>query len=171
MVIVEGPDGSGKTTLCKKLCKDLDLPYMRYEGLSSSQGPQDAGIIQWWDQHLSAETEAVFDRCFYISERLYQPVTAGRPLMATPRQMEAGIHDLWVADPVLIFCMTSWSIEAPVIMAHGREALQGVLMEGFEKVHWGYWGEFALWRDSLTHVYHYDYRREHAYEVLNAKLA
>jgi ATPase family associated with various cellular activities (AAA) len=171
MVIVEGPDGSGKTTLCKKLCEDLELDYMRYSGLDSIKGPQDAGIIEWWDGHIADETEAVFDRCFYISERLYQPVTRGRELIATPDQMTTGLHDLWVANPVLIFCITNWETEEPIIMGQGRPGLAGVDLKGFEKVHWGYWGEYALWLEAIDHVFHYDYRKPHNYEVILGKLA
>jgi len=171
MVIVEGPDGSGKTTLCNELCRDLELEYMRYPGLSSVEGPVDDGIIQWWNEHIAAETEAVFDRCFYISERMYQPATANRALIAKPQTMMDGIHSLWIADPVIVFCMTDWTTEEPIIQSQGRAKLDNVTLEGFTKIHWSYWGEYAMWREMVDHVYHYDYRTDKAYETLLGRLA
>jgi hypothetical protein len=163
VIIVEGPDGSGKTTLCKKLCEDLDLEYMRYSGLSSETGPDGLGIVDWWDSHLEKGTDAVFDRCFYISELLYQLVTPGRDLIAEPQKMLAGIHELWLENPVMIFCLTDWETEEPIISS--RAGLKGVTMSSMEKVSWAYWSMYALWNDNLGYVHQYDWRTSD-YEAL-----
>jgi len=156
VIIVEGPDGSGKTTLCEQLCEDLGLEYMRYSGLSSTTGPDGLGIVDWWDDHLLKSTDAVFDRCFYISEPIYQLATPGRPLIASPQKMFDGIHEIWLCNPVIIFCMTDWETEMPIIQS--RPGLEGPDLLGFQKISWAYWAAYSMWNDTLGFVKHYDYR-------------
>jgi len=170
MVIVEGPDGSGKTTLTGQLSEDLGLPVLRHETLSSTEGPTDpAALVKWWRERISKDTPGIYDRCFFISELMYQMVQRGRPLTVLGPQMADGIHDLWVADPILIFCMTDWETEMPQIQS--RANLQDVTLEDMYKVSWAYWSIFAMYQEMLTTVAHYDYRREGAYDSLRGYIS
>lgn len=164
MIVVEGPDGSGKTTLAKHLCEKYDLEYTRYEGLSSTSGP-DEGIWQWWQGHLMSSStkhrRLVFDRCAFISELMYQPVSPGRPLVADEATMMQGINDLWGVEPLqLIFCLPPWETSERIIKSEGRDSLEGLTRDGLRKVHWAYHSLYALWNNSLdVGVVAYDFTK------------
>lgn len=154
--MVEGPDGGGKTQLANRICEKFDLTYMRYPGISSSTGPDGAGIVEWWDDQIAANKQRVYDRCFYISEPIYQLATPGRPLIASPTVMIHGTLRLCNFTPLTIFCIPPW--EAAIANVGQRERLEGVDDAALEKIHWAYSVAYALWSEALYHnVAHWDY--------------
>lgn len=73
MIIVEGMDNTGKTTLIKSLVKDLDLTHIK------SPGPKDSlASFSWVIESLKEKRKnIIYDRYFLISERVYGPVLRG----------------------------------------------------------------------------------------------
>lgn len=65
LIFVEGPDGSGKTTLCKELikAKAADILVTVPRGVKNQK--------QFYDSLLFSEHKIVFDRCF-ISDIVYR---------------------------------------------------------------------------------------------------
>lgn len=84
MIIVEGPDGSGKTTFAHKLAEALGSSYRKPppEVLSSTTGPaKGEGLAQWWIDAMvrQARTNDVYDRTTIISDPIYCAVQARKP--------------------------------------------------------------------------------------------
>lgn len=159
MVIIEGPDGAGKTTVAEHLCEKHGLHYMRYEGVSPTTG-SDAGVWEWWDQWLNVTSDAqlermVFDRCAYISEVPHQLVMRGRKLTATGPQMMDGISRLEMIPALIIFCLPPWEVLQANVHRQA-EKLEGVADEDLEKVAWAYHSLAALW-SNIANVHRYDY--------------
>jgi hypothetical protein len=86
MIIVEGPDGAGKTTLIRKLSGDLKLPVHQRSANSdgsptSSQGTTRGERLAWWAFHdvrtMSDQPMSIYDRHCLISEYIYGPVVRG----------------------------------------------------------------------------------------------
>jgi hypothetical protein len=167
VLIIEGPDGSGKTTLAKRVVDVLGMEYRRYPGLSPEAGPDGVGIVEWWDEQIQLnDQEACYDRCFYISELLYQPVTPGRQLLTTPTKIAEGIAELWTLEPQIVFCLPEWILTKGPIQA--RPQLKGVTEEGLEKVHWGYHGLYAMWKNSLfEEVRMWDYTKDNLDDLVS----
>jgi hypothetical protein len=143
VVIIEGPDGTGKTSLAERIADRYNLEYRRPSVLSSTLGPADASIETWWRQQLRNDDGAgVYDRCFWISEPIFQLAIPHRPLLVEGAKFAIGLQDLLLARPLIIFCLPEWEKTRPIVMS-GREKLEGVDERELEKVHWAYWNSYA----------------------------
>jgi len=86
MIIVEGPDGAGKTTLIRKLSMELDLPI--HERSANSDGTatmdkestRDGNLTLWAFQDVQTipdQPMSIYDRHCLISEYIYGPIMRG----------------------------------------------------------------------------------------------
>jgi Cdc6-like AAA superfamily ATPase len=157
VIILEGPDGAGKTHLAKRLAEEFGLEYKRYSGLSSTTGPDGAGIVDWWDEQIAENGhDVVYDRCFYISEPIYQLATPHRDLIAEPQRMQYGIQRLANFSPLIIFCIPPFNTALGNVGQ--RDRLEGVDDKALAKIHWAYHVAFGYWSEILYHTcMHWDY--------------
>lgn len=163
-IIVEGPDGSGKTMLAKKLCLDHHKKYRRpsEEILSSSTGPSSSGLFEWWDSELAESYEylrkGIYDRCTYISDPIYQQAQPKRPLLVSGEHLASGQMTLWNVEPIIIFCLPPFNVQLGNVKASGRDRLEGVDDHQLEKISNAYWACYGMWKNSLFEsVILYDY--------------
>jgi len=170
--IIEGPDGGGKTHLAHNLEEHYGLEYRRppAELLTSTHGPND-GLAEWWDDQLALKStdlaHTVYDRCFYISDPIYQQAVPSRELMIPPEHLAQGIMKLWNIEPMMIFCLPPWEVQLRNVMASDRDRLLGVPVEQLLKVNNAYWACYATWAQSLfENVVKYDYTEEDAWDRL-----
>ena len=148
MIVVEGPDGSGKTTLVKKIAGALDLPIANRVVTKQATAMRD--LQQWVDDNLNAGLKAtIYDRHRLISEPIYGPVLRHR--------MEPGFDDWrWLTyrqtkfrslQPLVIFCL-------PPIDTVRRTVLEDddnkVVWEHIDTLYWLYFNMVALWPDALV---------------------
>lgn len=75
IVVLEGPDGCGKTTLAKKF-EARGWRY-RHDGVPPPRRDNIAYYLQQLDEALNAEQDTVFDR-LWLGERVYGPVARNR---------------------------------------------------------------------------------------------
>jgi len=161
MIVVEGPDGSGKTTLAKWIAENCGLEYRRAPTLSSETGPDDKAVFWFEDQLVGKTAEGgVYDRVFIISEPIYQLASPGRPLMRNERYMTAHLQRFLNTCKLLIFCLPPWETARDNMDADGRLTLQGVDREMFRKIHWMYSCQADLYKEAMFEtVTIYDYTR------------
>jgi hypothetical protein len=106
MIIVEGPDGAGKTTLIKDLSKFLGLEVAPRVVSKEARAMTDLRV--WTEQNLlKGFQKLIFDRHRMISELIYGPALRG--------EAEAPFNDLiwltnqmkrfYAARPVIIYCL------------------------------------------------------------------
>lgn len=174
-IIVEGPDGSGKTTLAKKLSVVYHRTYCRpsEDDLSSTHGPGGLGLVRWWEMQLalSAATlgKHVYDRCFYISDPIYQQAQVDRDLLIPGKFLAQGIMKLWGIEPIIIFCLPPFEVQLSNVKQAERDRLEGVSDKALEKINNAYWAAFAQWSNGLfENVRLYDYTRENAWSWLTS---
>lgn len=99
MVIIEGMDNSGKTTLAKRLCEKLNLE------LVPSTGDTDLTTRHIFHTRMCRQKKPyVIDRTPAISELVYGPPLRGRVRLHDP---EMSLHELISSDPVLVYCRPS----------------------------------------------------------------
>jgi hypothetical protein len=102
-VIVEGPDGNGKTYLVQRLIKDLATVGIMtgsaaksFDELNSRMGQ----MIRLADLSRELPAPIIFDRCCHISEMIY-PMITGRDQLAPLAYLSSHLVGL---DPVLVYC-------------------------------------------------------------------
>ena len=107
MLILEGPDGGGKTTLGKQL---QGYVYTRPPEvlLSSTSGPS-AGLAEWWESQVwspvSSTDHLVYDRTTFISDPIYAPIW-NRKLIRSAATVAHYLHVLKNRGNVrIIFCL------------------------------------------------------------------
>jgi len=176
-IIVEGPDGSGKTHLAQQLAATFDLEYRRppAEALSSTTGPAD-WLPEWWNGQLALNPTAlatgVYDRCFYISDPIYQLAQVDRDLLLDGPALRRGISHLWTIEPYLIFCLPPFNVQLANVHQMDRDKLEGVSDKALEKINNAYWAAAEMWWQALGgDVMTYDYTKENAWELLRSNLA
>lgn len=109
MIIVEGPDGAGKTTLIKALQKRFDLPVASRVVSKDTEALLD--LQHWVDQNLAIGFQpCIFDRHRLISEPIYGPILRDRAqpgfdniAWLTPRLRLL----YWKVQPIIIYCLPS----------------------------------------------------------------
>jgi hypothetical protein len=174
VIILEGPDGSGKTTLAGRIVEEFGMEYRRPPEalLSSTHGPA-PDLVDWWRNELRRPGDerkaGVYDRTFWISEPIYQAVSARQP-MCTTEEVWRGIADLWAEDPILIFCMTDEAGMIENAYAAGRPRLASIDDDSqkLRAVNFLYWSAYAIWQQASNRVYQYDYNRDHWSFIYNA---
>lgn len=74
IIILDGPDGSGKTTLAKKIAQQTGYEYAHMSYPVDSE--ESAGMYNAYAQKLQHTKNLVFDRAWY-SEMVYGPIKRG----------------------------------------------------------------------------------------------
>lgn len=150
MIILEGPDCSGKTGLAHSIAEEFDVVYRRPPSLDSVKGV-DEGVHRWWAQQFLGTQKymdvGVYDRCFYISEPIYSSVM-GRPPICTTLHMGDGIAKMRnFVRPLVIFCLPPWSKILSV--DEERPQLEGMDAAKEHQIYWLYWAFYELWRGQV----------------------
>lgn len=165
MVIVEGPDGAGKTHLIKRLEKDLDTKVEPRVVSKDAEAMTD--LVLWVEKDLrSWPRAALYDRHRLISEPIYGPVLRDEP--------HPGFEDThWLSmqleimrrkGPALIFCLPPLGTIASNL--HGDP--DNIVVSGkWRQIYWLYVMEAARWPMS----YLWDYTRPDADRIYRGMLA
>jgi len=95
-IIVEGPDGSGKSTLVAKLSRDLNLP-IHHPGGPPINRDEFTHRLNFYSQNRD---KFIFDRAPHISELIY-PKAVGRLGVVGNSML---YHLLESLNPVIIYC-------------------------------------------------------------------
>lgn len=94
MIIIEGPDLAGKSTIGKRITNLTDREVHHYGG-----PPTNAKSINNRISHSIKHPEKIFDRHSAVSERVYGPLR-GFELME-PEQLDSVLTSL---NPLILFC-------------------------------------------------------------------
>lgn len=165
MLIVEGPDGGGKSTLIAELQGQLDIAVMP-KAAKSDLGPDTKQLRTWVDRDLSTPNHAphLYDRYPLISEPIYGPLIRGH--------MADGFSDLaWFASrcsmvrersTAVVFCLPPFEVVRTNIFLHhdtSTKHQRGVRMKA-RAIYEQYVVRCALEAQAGTTVFVWDYTKE-----------
>lgn len=100
-IILEGPDGTGKTTIGRHLAEVFDVPY-HYGG-----GPPktDVDIVRCCERNLLRIQEpSVQDRTTFFSESIYRPIMEPEFAARTSVNLLEYQKRALALDPIIVYC-------------------------------------------------------------------
>lgn len=157
VIILEGPDGTGKSTLAAQLAT---LTGFRSEHLIApvDEEPIDT-CYRYLDEVRTTNTGIVFDR-FHLSEYVYGPIARGVNTMEfTGKVLE---RELWLTTrPVVVMCLPPYEV-AQENWAK-RNAARGEMIKS-ASMYDAVYHAFENIRTTLPTI-QYDYTRESAVDV------
>lgn len=176
-VIVEGPDGGGKTSLIGMMAEVLDFEVMP-KAAHSDHGPDVMTLRDWVDADLSGPVHngKFYDRYPLISEPIYGPLIRGRMAegFSDTSWMASRLNILRARDPFIIFCMPpKQAVLDNIALGHGNDTphLRGVHQQG-EAIYEAYTHRLALEMSlPFSHLWVWNYTEPNHFEdlVLTAK--
>jgi thymidylate kinase len=160
IIIVEGPDGAGKTTLIRNLREESK----RYFWVASSSGPpkdleEIRDVLRWVDKAAELQIPVIFDRFPLISESVYGPVLRGKCLLDEMGDSEhISVTALLRKINRVVYCRPSLEVIRKNVIEGTTPQLLGVL-ENLKDIVERYDKLMDILEDEIQ-VYHYDYRIE-----------
>ena len=100
IIILEGPDGAGKTTLAEKLKQQTGYTYLRRAQPKTEEDKK--RMMEEYIQVIKSGKNCIFDRCWY-SELIYGPIMRDASVITYPQmyQLERLIAK---NGAILIYC-------------------------------------------------------------------
>jgi len=126
LIIIEGFDNTGKTTLAKELQRVLHFDYLH------SPGPMDKGkqMMDWALREMAADRYAIYDRLSIISDPVYAPIVRKERSAYETTQRGQAIRELLRVSPhLIIYCRPA---NAKIIRFGNREQMIGVIDHAYE---------------------------------------
>lgn len=164
-IIVEGPDGGGKSTLIRWLSSILDVPV--HARAATSTGGPIANLAHWVEADLTSPFGLgqlwLYDRHPIISELVYGPITrnhlpAGFRAEAWRKAMIANV----ARRSIVVWCIPPLDVVMKNTEEDGRD-MPGVF-GNIDRIHAGYMSYSLAWPGrSIT----YDYTTEHPDLIAN----
>lgn len=164
-VIVEGPDGGGKTTFIGHLQDELSKRKISLSvqprACTSDNGPMEE-LREYVDDYLSNHKSGIWDRHPLISEPIYGPIIRGHvhPSLFDRAWLSSAYAQFYAYDPIIIYCMPPWFKVMDNIQAtHKGETdhLQGVITHAMA-IYDMYFVKMAS-DMSRANVFQYDFRK------------
>lgn len=106
MIIVEGPDGAGKTTLISELVEETGLQVAPRVVSKDTEAMTD--LVKWTEENTRAGFQAtIFDRHRLISEPIYGPILREQltPEFTDPEWFYHQLSALYHCNPFIIYCL------------------------------------------------------------------
>lgn len=153
-IIVEGPDGAGKSTLIGELSLRFDMPVQTKA--STSEGGPVANLGEWvtWDtpnhegkvKDRPTPVPFIYDRYPAISEPIYGPIVRGGaiPPFHNAAYLEL-IHHALYHSSVVVWCLPPFSTLWANVSNSDIPQMPGVV-DNIEKVRRAYETAYFRWR-------------------------
>lgn len=150
-LVIEGPDGSGKTTLANALSEELRWPLAEKAVAHDTTTTLD--LRQYAEKTVEGGLQRkIFDRHCLISEPIYGPIMRGglRHNMSSPLWYNDIWHRFLGTRPLIVFCLPPLD----VVMKNIREDPDNLTIRDIQpQVWWQYWTLAMRINESMLYDY------------------
>lgn len=158
MIIVDGPDGSGKTTLCENLVKDgVVLSKLESPGRTKGQLSLRDQTLRYLNAYINRNLAV--DR-YLFSEMVYGPILRKYCAFSTTDFFSI-LSKLIHAQNPIIFCLP----ENPESLKLTMEQMPGV-RENITEIFLSYLNYYEFTSRIYTRVFRYDLNNQYSYHRL-----
>lgn len=135
IIIIEGADGAGKTTLANKLAEQTGFPIVHRSNPKSEEEKKQ--MMAMYIQTIKENKNCIFDRCWY-SEMVYGPVMRDKSYISE-EQMYVLEDMLNQVGAVIIHCTASKKVLWSRCKKRGEDYIKrrrtlGKIRDGFIRV-------------------------------------
>jgi adenylate kinase family enzyme len=163
LIILDGFDNSGKTTLAYKIASEFGLKYLH----SPSEYRWDFNkMIDWAVQEIEADRYAVYDRFSPLTDQVYGPVLRGGTPYLDDEKGQAVVELLKRTPHLIIYARPS---KSQILRFGEREQMDGVV-EQAEKLLVRYDALFYDLMKSDWNIVGYNYEEPGDYNYVMAKV-
>lgn len=161
MIIFEGPDGGGKSTLAKYISNKLGIEIA--PRVVSKEATAMTNLVEWVEDNLNKGfQEVIFDRHRLVSELIYGPTLRA--------ELEPGFDDLeWLGEslykfydlnPIIIYCIPPMGTVISNVLQDDDNSIFHDNPTWIPKIWSGYTTRYCLDTLISDRVFHYDYLNE-----------
>ena len=156
MIIVEGPDGGGKTSLARHLAQHLAMSIAPRVVSKETEAMTDLRV--WTDENLRRGFQRmIFDRHRLISDPIYRAVFGKHNArLYNPAWLTSALDQFYGIDPIIIFCMPPLEV---VALNLADDPDNKVVVNDIEKIYYSYVAAWAQLKSGpeLSSMFWYDY--------------
>lgn len=150
IIIIEGPDGAGKTMLAEQLSKQNKCPIIHRS--KPKDDAEKAAMMGTYIQAIKERKNVIFDRCWY-SEMVYGAVMRDKSAISYPEMYELEKR-LANTGAMIIHCTGPKSVLWKRCQVRGEDYI--VCKDDFDAIHTGFNELFAM--PHYIPVVRYEYK-------------
>lgn len=151
MIIIEGPDNAGKSTLATQLSLALGIPIHHSGGPAQNEDE----IVNRAEIVFDNNGHKIFDRVPFISDYVYRTVMQDKPSPFTDiKLVHRYIKRMKKQHPVVIFC---WPPKHVMLSLEGHSKSEHETQEHFDRVKAHQHDIVNLYEELFKDIPHYKY--------------
>jgi len=165
LLIIEGPDGAGKTTLIERMRKDLPEAFVIARLAQYPKHPRDiASYLRFIERH-PPEMRLVMDRHPLISEPIYGPILRGID-QAAGFSLQTHFSRFLPSHLNMIYCRPADETILANVVKNRQDQLEGVVERARDLISHYDMMISSLRRTKLINLASYNYEQDDIEKVL-----